>query len=231
MMKHRTFQFNFRDLNINVPHIARIMGYRPEELHESLTGLILEVLKESEDIGPIRAEYMISGKIHFDNSGKSVEINNLVFDLNKIIFNQIRTSDSIAVFLCTAGQETGFRSREAMKAGDPLKGYIYDVVGSEIVESASELMHNELDKETSAAGKNTTNRFSPGYCGWDVAEQHKLFQLIPGNYCGVSLTSSALMVPVKSVSGFIGIGVKVKRLPYTCNFCDREDCTFRRTNA
>ncbi|MCK7538940.1 MAG: hypothetical protein MZV63_52410 [Marinilabiliales bacterium] len=46
-----------------------------------------------------------------------------------------------------------------------------------------------------------TNRFSPGYCGWDVAEQHKLFSFFKDNFCGITLTESALMNPVKSVSG------------------------------
>lgn len=67
-------------------------------------------------------------------------------------------------------------------------------------------------------GMVTTNRFNPGYCGWDVTEQHKLFSLMADNYCGIRLTESALMDPVKSGSGFIGIGKSVKRVPYTCIF-------------
>ncbi len=115
-----------------------------------------------------------------------------------------------------------------MKDGDLLKGYIIDVVGSEIVESAANLMQDSLQEKMSAVGKGITNRFSPGYCGWDVAEQHKLFSLMPDNFCGISLTPSALMDPIKSVSGFIGIGKNVKRLPYTCSLCNMKDCIYRR---
>ena len=115
-----------------------------------------------------------------------------------------------------------------MKEGDLLKSYVYDVVGSEIVEAAADLMQDELEKAMAVGGRKITNRFSPGYCGWDVVEQHKLFRLIPGNFCGIRLTPSALMDPVKSVSGFIGIGENVKRLPYTCSFCDMKDCLYRK---
>src|SRR4030042_6081869 len=115
-----------------------------------------------------------------------------------------------------------------MKEGALLKGYVYDVVGSEIVEAAGDLMQNELEKNMLVKGKKITNGFSPGYCGWDVAEQHKLIQLLPDNYCGIRLTDSALMDPVKSVSGFIGIGANVKRLPYTCSFCDMKGCLYRK---
>jgi hypothetical protein len=230
-MIHKTFRFDLKELNLNVLQIERAMGYSKGESHETVSVLIAEVLKESENICSIKAEFGIFDAIHFNTSGKTAEINDLVFNIKKIIFNQIRQSDSIAVFLCTAGKETGLRSSKAMKDGDLLKGYVYDVVGSEIVEAAADMMQNELDKELLYDGKRSTNRFSPGYCGWDVAEQHKLFQLLPVNFCGISLTASALMDPVKSVSGFIGIGRDVRRLPYTCNFCDRKDCTFRRVKA
>ena len=109
-----------------------------------------------------------------------------------------------------------------------LRGYIYDIVGSEIVEGATDLMQAELEKDVKASGSKITNRYSPGYCGWDVAEQHKLFQLVPDNYCGIKLTESALMNPVKSVSGIIGIGTRVKFNPYTCQMCDQKDCIYRK---
>jgi hypothetical protein len=74
-----------------------------------------------------------------------------------------------------------------------------------------------------------TNRYSPGYCDWNVGEQHKLFSFFPDNYCGIRLTPSALMDPVKSVSGIIGIGENVKRNDYTCRVCDMKDCIYRRS--
>jgi cobalamin-dependent methionine synthase I len=132
------------------------------------------------------------------------------------------------VFLCTAGEEIGIRSKKAMKDGDLFAGYIYDVIGSEIAEAAADLMQNRLGTSLAPEGRKTTNRYSPGYCGWDVAEQHKLFSLVPENYCGIRLTASALMDPIKSISGFIGVGERVKNNPYTCKICDMKECIYRR---
>lgn len=74
-----------------------------------------------------------------------------------------------------------------------------------------------------------TNRFSPGYCGWHVSEQHKLFSLFPApEPCGVRLTPSALMMPIKSVSGIIGLGSHVRRMDYTCGLCDYLQCYKRK---
>ena len=103
-------------------------------------------------------------------------INKINFEIKKIVFGQIKKSDSVAIFLCTAGEEIGIRSRKAMQERDFLKGYIYDVIGSEIVEAAADLMQADLERTMLNVGNKITNRYSPGYCGWDVAEQHKLFQ-------------------------------------------------------
>ena len=227
-MQTTTFQFNFSDLKLDVPQIEQIMGYKEGESQETIVELIHKLLIETESACSIKAEYRVFPVEKFDDLEKSIQINGLAFDVKKIVYSQIKKSERIALFLCTAGQEIGMRSREAMKEGDLLTGYIYDVIGSETVEAAVDLMQNNLQETASAEGRKITNRYSPGYCGWDVAEQHKLFQLMPENYCGITLNDSALMNPEKSVSGFIGIGEKVRYNPYTCRLCEMKDCIYRK---
>jgi hypothetical protein len=227
-MTDKIFQFDFKDLNLDVSQIESVMGYRKGESQETISDLISEALKEARDICSIKSEYRIFDEIEFNDAEKTIKVNGLIFNIKKIVFGQIKKSGSLAIFLCTAGEEIGIRSRKAMKDGDLLKGYIYDVTGSEIVEAAADLMQNDLEGTVSASGKKITNRFSPGYCGWDVVEQHKLFRLMNDNFCGIRLSASALMDPMKSISGFIGIGENVKRLPYTCSFCDLKDCIYRK---
>lgn len=230
-MIHRTFRFDFSQLGITVAQVQDDMGYRKEMPDASITDLISEVLTECETLSSIKAEYRIFDNIGFDQLSKSVRIGNILFEINKIVFNQLSRSESIAVFLSTAGEETAIRNRDASSGGDLVKGFIYDVIGSEIVDAAAELMNNELDEMMMQTGLKTTNRFNPGYCGWNVTEQHKLFTLMPDNFCGIRLTESALMDPVKSASGFIGIGKKAKRVQYTCSFCDMKDCFYRRVGV
>ncbi len=227
-MTNSTFHFDFKDLNLNSSQIESVIGYKEGEDRELVTSLIEEILAESREISNIRAEFRVFEDVRFDNEAKSVEINKIRFQIKKIVFNQIKKSDSVALFFCTAGEEIGIRSRRAMQEKDYMKGYIYDVIGSEIVEAAADLMQAELERLVNVSLEKITNRYSPGYCGWDVAEQHKLFQLFPENYCGIRLTPSALMDPVKSISGIIGIGKNVKSNPYTCRMCDMKDCIYRK---
>jgi len=226
-MEKSRFRYSFSDLKLSIPQVEKIMGYKEGESHEMISEIIGRILKEAESLSNIKAEYTIFDKVKFDNAEKTIDINGTLFNLRKIVFNQIRKSESVAIFLCTAGREIGTRSRKSMSEGDLLTGYIYDVVGSEIVEAATDLMQNSLQLTMASSEKKITNRYSPGYCGWAVEEQHKLFGFLPYNFCGIRLTPSALMDPVKSVSGFIGIGDNVRFNPYTCGLCDMKDCIYR----
>ncbi len=227
-MINKTFDFKFKELNLSASMIETVLGYKEGEDRELVTSLIEELLIESQEISNIKSQYTLFNDIHFDDIAKSIEINKISFQIKKIVFGQIKKSDSVAIFTCTAGEEIGIRSRMAMQERDFLRGYTYDVIGSEIVEAAADLMQADLERTMLNSGSKITNRYSPGYCNWDVAEQHKLFKLIPNNYCGIKLTQSALMDPVKSISGIIGVGKNVKFSRYTCSICGQADCVYRR---
>jgi len=146
-MTGSTYQFDLKDLKINSSTIETVLGYREGEDRELVTNLIEEILSDSYKISIIKAEYRVYTDVRFDNETKSITINNVRFQIKKIVFGQIKKSDSVALFLCTAGAELGQRSREAMRDRDLLKGYIYDVVGSEIVE-ALQILCRLILKET-----------------------------------------------------------------------------------
>ena len=227
-MIKETFRFAYTDLNLKPSQIERILGDSKDENQEMVRELIDEVLGVAESICEIRAEYVFFDDLRFDNETRSMTIGGIDFNIGKIIWGQLKKSDSAVLFLCTAGEKIGDLSRRLIAEKDFLKGYIYDIAGSEIVEAAADAMQEILRIKMSEKELGITNRFSPGYCGWNVSEQHNLFRLIPENFCGISLSESALMIPIKSVSGVIGIGRNVSFRPYTCSFCDDKHCIYRR---
>lgn len=225
----KTYGFGFSDLDLNVSRVEKFMGYGDGESDPHIAEIIDEALREVSALCDIRAEYRIFDGVRFSDSDRSVEFGGRYFDIKKIVYGQLKRSESIAVFLVTAGPAIGQKSHQSMSEGDPLRAYVFDAIGSELVEAAADLMQDDLQRSAQGSGSRITNRFSPGYCGWSVNEQHKLFSLMPYNFCGIRITPSALMDPVKSVSGFIGIGTNVKFLPYTCRLCEMKDCIYRRT--
>jgi hypothetical protein len=226
-MTYSTFNFKFSDLDIDLKQIENVLGYTEGDDRDIVNALIDQVLEEQDLFSNIKAEYKIFDNIEFIDRDKSLGIGNVNFEIHKVITRQLRNSDSIAVILCTAGEEIGTRTRNAMAEGDPLTGYIYDIFGSMVVDATADMVQSILEKTVLTRGKKITNRYSPGYCGWSVAEQHKLFSIMPENYCGIKLTDSALMSPEKSISCIIGIGEDVSFNAYTCSLCDMKDCSFR----
>lgn len=203
------------------------MGYQPGTAPEPVTLLINEITEELLPLGDIKAEYRVFEEINLSRENKTLQIEGIIFNIKPIIYRQIKEAEETALFICTAGPVIGEMSRNSMKSGDLLRGYVYDVIGSVVVEAAADMMQEVLRKEVADRGMKITNRFSPGYCGWDVAEQHKLFSFFNDNFCGITLTGSALMNPIKSVSGIIGIGRAVRYTPYQCRLCGDKNCIYR----
>ena len=224
-----TFQYDFSELDVDGERIGRLLGYGEGYQADDFSGLIRELVGNVAPVCSAKAEYRIYPVEEWKNAGRSVTIHGIDFSLKNVVFAQVRKAESFALFICTAGPEPEKLCRKAMEDGDPLASYIYDMIGSEIAERASRLVLLEVRKAAEISGLRVTNRYSPGYCGWDVSEQHKLFELMPGNSCGVSLNASALMNPEKSVSGLIGIGADVNFDPYPCSSCRRTDCLYRMT--
>ncbi len=161
-------------------------------------------------------------------SEEKISIQGISFDSGKIIHKMLRHSAFYALFLVTAGPGPENLARSLLSEGAYLEGYIADLVASALVDSAADQVQEQIKLQANQYDLRTTNRYSPGYCSWKVEEQQKLFRLFPEECCGISLSESSLMSPVKSISGIIGIGTGVKYRDYTCEICPMLNCQFRR---
>ena len=225
--KIQKYQIPPKDLVIDRNEIYRTMGYKslPEEriVHD-----VEELLVQCYEVMEIQAGYSFIENNRLEFQDYSFFLDNEKFDCGKIIFNQIKKADELIIFLATLGNKFDDFSKAYFDIGDPYKGYLADTIGSVVVESAIDWMCDNTSILLEQQGKKCTNRFSPGYCNWDIAEQQKLFKHLPENFLGVELLPSSLMKPIKSVSGIIGVGENVKKMPYTCNICNQENCIMRR---
>ena len=219
------YNLSYRELTIDLHETAPLLGYK-NSLPDDVFAIVEEVMNETADCFDICGGYQIFDRIAFIKEGELIRVEDVDFTPHKIVYHQLKHSEQIAVFVCTAGESISQWSKRIM-ADDPLKGFIADILGSVVVETAIEAIQKKLHNEMAQAGLKITNRYSPGYCGWPTVEQHKLFSLLPKENCGVKLTESALMLPIKSVSGFIGIGAGVNFHPYTCQLCDAAFCVYR----
>lgn len=145
-----------------------------------------------------------------------------------IIVNCLKKSDFYAAIVASAGEELQTWIEQKRAGEDIMEAFIADALGSVIVEAVVSWGVALLEKKMAGWNLNLSNPYSPGYCGWDVAEQPLFFSLFPPCFCGISLTGSCLMLPIKSVSALVGIGKEVVKKPYGCAICRKKDCYKRK---
>jgi hypothetical protein len=226
----KEFNVNSIDHKVDEKLIIDLLGYNIENVPEPVIDSIRKVFNDIPPILEFKGGYKIFepnlvkiGKEHF-------EISDLEFYAGKIISFNLKGSETLSILVGTIGSKISEYLNNLMESGDALTGYIADQIVSEIVERWMDSIECELENSLISSERKITNRYSPGYCGWDVSDQHKLFSLLPENICGIKLTESALMIPIKSVSAVIGIGKNVERKDYQCSICDIEFCYKRVRN-
>lgn len=221
------FNISPDEISISPAIIARLLHLPEDEIPGPYDEIIAAELSRLGEYKSIKGGYGVFDEPEIDLENHTFTLDGQVFSAGRQVVHYLKDSESIALFACTAGPEISQRSQELMKSGDLLEGYVCDIVGSVLVEEAMTLIHNRLINELKEKGLSSTNRYCPGYCEWDVAEQHKLFSFLPEGFCGIKLSASALMNPIKSVSGVFGIGKKVKFHKYVCNACSNVNCIYR----
>ena len=206
--------------------IESLLGYPEGNLPEPIPGVVNSIIEKAPEHTDIQGGYLVIDQFEI-HDGYRIQVNGLEFHPTKAIAQQVRASEKLAFFMITAGEGITTWSQRELTEGDPMAGYIIDLFGSEIVVAALDRMQDDLSEKMGEDGFKITNRYSPGDCGWPVTDQQKLFSLFPESFCGISLSESSLMHPIKSVSGIIGIGVNVKKTAYACDLCEMDTCVYR----
>lgn len=219
-----TVSYSFSELTLDISYLSTMLGFPDGDLPEPFDQYVAEAIQEAESLCDIRGAFCFPEKSEFIANNSMILVDGVEFGIGKTIAKELRNATSVALFIGTAGKGISHRSQKLLTGENPVLGYVFDVLGSMIVETAADQMQEEIKRIAILRGLSITNRYSPGYCKWSVADQHKLFSFFPPNSCGISLTNSALMHPIKSVSGMIGLGKEVKFREYTCDLCSQADC-------
>ncbi len=224
------YAVSFADLVISPKEITDYLGYSTGAVNEIVQNEVVDILQSLPNILEPKAGFIRFSSRFFSVKRTRFFLSSVPFHSGKVIANNLRKADSAILFAVTAGEKISELITKENQNGDSLRAYIYDAVGSILAEKCADFVEERVEELLRNEGLHYTNRYSPGYCGWDVIEQKKLFSILPTGFCGISLTNSSLMQPIKSVSGVIGIGKEVSKETYTCDICDIEFCYWRRTH-
>jgi hypothetical protein len=135
-------------------------------------------------------------------------------------------AERIALFAVTIGAATSEALEQCFEAQDFALAYALDAIASVAADDVADLAERGWADALREAGWETPDgdvlRYSPGYCGWDVTGQKRLFASLQPAAIGLTLTDSCLMQPLKSVSGVLIAGPRdIHRFRPDYDFCER----------
>ena len=130
----------------------------------------------------------------------------------------INNSEKLHLFTATIGENVTKEINIHFDQNEFPIGSFIDSGASLIADNIAGLLEKKLSNNI------TTLAYSPGYCGWHVSGQKKLFRFLNPDKIGITLNDSYLMTPLKSVSGVLVTGpsnIHIFNNDYS--FCD--ECT------
>jgi hypothetical protein len=140
------------------PHYIDESGKENVQLIETITEVIAELQQHSQ----IRGGYIwVENHIDF-NKNNFIQVNNIVFDTGKVVYQMLKKSEQLCFFICTAGKGMSDWSRVLLDSGDFLKAYLVDLAGSLIVDLAADKLAEIIEMEAAGKGLSFSNRYSPG---------------------------------------------------------------------
>ncbi|MDX9972064.1 MAG: vitamin B12 dependent-methionine synthase activation domain-containing protein [FCB group bacterium] len=220
----------FVDLGIEPFRVEIAMGYAPGAMPEPFHELVDTAVAEAAQRLSPRCGFLVLPSSEVEVGETGLRLRGEWFETGDTIAGLLESASAGAIFAATAGPELDEWARGYFNDGDPMTGFVVDALGSVTAERSLDWLEERLLDLAGGIGWSVTHQYGPGYCGWHLSEQHKLFGLLPPRFLGIALSESALMRPVKSVSGFIGLGPNAERKPHGCAICTMEHC-FRRSPA
>lgn len=182
---------------------------------------IQELIQIVHPIARPKAVYEVS---YIENKSEdSLDIGGMKFT-SRVLRINLDKVERVFPYVVTCGKELYDID---IPSNELLKGYLLDQIRETILVSARKYLEDYLI-EKYALGQ--LSRMSPGSGSttvWPITQQKQLFSIF-GNVeelIGVRLTTTMLMIPVKSVSGiFFPTEIKFE----TCQLCPRDRCIGRR---
>lgn len=222
----KTTNISFQALDIRIEDIYLSLGYGGTCPPTDVLQMVQEMIDTISKV--CKPSYCFIIKEDIEIGRINIKVEGVTFTIGKVIAEYMDKAESIAFFIATAGRQFEDWLEELHKEGDVWLTFLADAIGSEIAEATARAVSLDLEETARRKNQYISNSYSPGYCGWGVKEQQKLFSFFPPEPCGVRLTDSSLMLPIKSVSGIIALGTEMEKKAYGCDICMMKTCYKKR---
>lgn len=212
-------QYNYSEFTLKKTEIYKLMGYDGVPNDPRIGDIVDNVITEIASKVTASTLFTIVDGYLCDSS--HISLGDVILSPGKIIVDQLKNANTFCVFVTTAGKRMDDYVKELHLNNMLVEEYIVDLIGSYIAEKCVDKIIQTLEQRFDAY---LSLGYSPGYCGWDLKEQCRIFSMLPPNPAGIKLMPSQLMLPIKSTSGIIGIGDTPFPKVYKCKLCGYKKC-------
>ncbi|MEO6002950.1 MAG: hypothetical protein ABIZ04_13300 [Opitutus sp.] len=140
----------------------------------------------------------------------------------------------------SAGRAAEEHARQLWQDAKPDEYFFLEVYGSAVVEHLCASLSGRICELADRDGLMAVPHYSPGYTGWDITDQQRLFELIEAGRSrpfpeDLQVLSSGMLKPKKSLLAVVGLAPRTEqgladlnRVP--CVSCALTPCVYRRAS-
>ncbi len=136
----------------------------------------------------------------------------------------------------SAGRQCEDHARRLWQESKPDEYFFLEMFGSAVVEHLVAGLSGRICGLAEPEGLRAIPHYSPGYTGWDVADQPRLFELLVRGLTqplpeSLEVLSSGMLRPKKSLLAVVGLTASPQAGPelVPCAACSFSPCQYRRT--
>lgn len=162
------------------------------------------------------------------NSKITLKDKNIYF-IGNSIKKHLYLCEKIAILAVTIGEDIENEITNSSENENYAHALLLDAAATEAVEEAADLSEKIIEREARKEGFYLTSRFSPGYGDFPLTMQKEILELASGDKIGISLTSSLMLIPRKSITAIIGFKREnTIRNNHNCSNCNKLNCNFKK---
>lgn len=202
---------------INVPYHAADATLKQE---------ILTAYGEIESMARIRQVY---GLFNIEPKKDLIVFQEINFQIESAdLAKVVKNCNQLYVMAVTIGSEIDKRISGTQQT-DMMKALIYNACANVLIEQACDHVEEEIMKNIKE-GQYLTMRYSPGYGDVPLTVQTEILNFLDATRkAGITTTKAGMLIPLKSVTAFIGLSSIKEKRHKGCESCLIQDkCIYRK---
>lgn len=209
--------------SLSVDDILRGQGADPAIIRNRRPSL-LKPAEQALNVGgsKVHAAVLVEKVKALEHVHRGIRLANGMRISNPFLVQHLASADELLFAVCTIGSELE-EYASILANTDPLLALALDGFGNATVEDVSRQVCAREGAQAQSQGLTVSIPYSPGLPEWPVEIGHQmLFSILNPTLVGITLTTSGMMIPRKSISFVMGIGSGIPTEDM-CSLCQYKD--------